>query len=167
MKSRESEARIGSGSTATGTGARRRRAAWPGIPLAAAIALGAASGDATTTLEVRGAWVRAMPPGRAMTAAYATIENKGTVDVTLTGVSASRGDASLHESMRVDGRMSMRPVEKLSIPAGGEIRLEPGGLHVMLMGLERVPAEGESVELCFDSDAQELCVDAPVMKRAP
>ena len=108
-----------------------------------------------------------MPPGRAMTAAYVTIENKGAVDVTLTGVSASRGDASLHESMRVDGRMSMRPVEKLSIPAGGEIRLEPGGLHVMLMGLERVPAEGESVELCFDSDAQELCVDAPVMKRAP
>ncbi|MEL7045533.1 MAG: copper chaperone PCu(A)C [Pseudomonadota bacterium] len=135
--------------------------------LATATPLAAGAEDGASALELQGAWIRAMPPGRAMTAAYATIENKGSVDVVLTGVTSSRGNATLHESMRVDGQMRMRPIEKLSVPAGGEIRLEPGGLHVMLMGLERVPEEGESVGLCFENDLQELCVEAPVMRRAP
>ncbi|MEM1190994.1 MAG: copper chaperone PCu(A)C [Pseudomonadota bacterium] len=167
MKTRAIAAQDGRGKS------ERRIRAWlcPGsaglaMLLAAGVPL-AATADAANALELQGAWIRAMPPGRSMTAAYGTIENKGSVDVVLTGVTSSRGNATLHESMRVDGQMRMRPIEKLNVPAGGEIRLEPGGLHVMLMGLERGPVEGEAVDLCFDNDLQELCVEAPVMRRAP
>ena len=37
----------------------------------------------------------------------------------------------------------MRPVEAIDVPAGSTVRLEPGGLHIMFVGLERPLAEGE------------------------
>jgi copper(I)-binding protein len=46
-----------------------------------------------------------------------------------------------------DGVMRMRPVEALLVPAHGEAVLEPGGLHVMLMGLGDPLVEGNSLPL--------------------
>ncbi len=112
-------------------------------------------------LVLEDAWVRAMPPGRPMTAAYLRIENPLGEPVTITSVSADRGSASLHESRQVDGQMQMRELSELAVPAGGEAVLEPGGLHIMLMGLETTPAEGDTLTLCIQSSAGEVCTAAP------
>ena len=105
-------------------------------------------------LVVRDAWVRSavVPEGMAVpvnSAAYLTIRNRGDapdklVEVTIGG--ATR--VELHESF-VDERgiASMRPVDSVEVPPGGEARLEPGGFHVMLMGLESTLWVGDSIEI--------------------
>ena len=108
-----------------------------------------------------------MPPGRRMTAAYLRIVNDGTEAVVVDGVSASQGDASLHETVVVEGQSRMRAVDALSVPAGGDVALEPGGLHMMLMGLTSTPVEGEHLRLCIHSSDAVVCTDAVVSREAP
>lgn len=102
-----------------------------------------------------------------MTAAYLTVANPTDREIIIRSVGASRGDASLHENRRVDGQVQMRALATLTLPANGEVSLEPGGLHIMLMGLDRTPAVGETLRLCLASTAGTACTDAPVLRRAP
>jgi periplasmic copper chaperone A len=81
-------------------------------------------------------------------AVYLTVRNDGDADDRLTGISTEIADrAELHASVVEDGVMRMRPVEALEIPAQGEAVLEPGGLHVMLVGLRAPLEEGGSFPL--------------------
>jgi hypothetical protein len=54
--------------------------------------------------------------------------------------------------VRAEGLATMRPVESITIPAGAEIRFEPGGLHVMIMGLESSLVSGDTVRLSLEFD---------------
>lgn len=115
-------------------------------------------------ISVSAAWVRALPPGVANTAAYMTLHNTGATDVELLGAASSvAGKVELHETMNHDGMMHMMHVRSVVIPAGGELKLESGGLHLMLMQLRAMPAAGTEVELQLRfSDGSELLVRAPV-----
>ena len=70
-------------------------------------------------------------------AVYLTITNEGETDDTLVSVSTDRADlAEVHETRDQDEIAVMMPHEgALEIPAGESVSLEPGGLHVMLIGL--------------------------------
>jgi periplasmic copper chaperone A len=84
-------------------------------------------------------------------AAYLTVRNGGDQDDRLIGVSSEVADkALLHSSAMQDGVMKMRPVEVLEVPAHGEAVLEPGGLHVMLIGLKEPLEEGKSFALTLE-----------------
>jgi len=84
-------------------------------------------------------------------AAYLTVRNGGDEDDRLIGVSAEIADqAALHSSMMQDGVMRMRPVEAVEVPAGGEAVLEPGGVHIMLVGLKGRLEEGQSFALTLE-----------------
>jgi copper(I)-binding protein len=102
-----------------------------------------------------------------MTAAYLRIVNPGPAPVVVTAVRSPAGEASLHESRRVDGQMQMRELAELEVPGGGEAVLAPGGLHIMLMGLESTPVEGATLSLCLVTGAGEVCTEAPVRREAP
>lgn len=118
-------------------------ALWPGFAPSTAAAQQAPAG---TGLRVRDAWARPSMPGRAMSAAYAVVENPGEAAVALTGVSCEGvASAELHESFEANGMMRMRPVPSLTVPAGGRVELRPGGYHVMLMGLTRALSAGDRV----------------------
>ena len=81
-------------------------------------------------------------------AAYLTVRNDGDADDRLIGISSEVADrAELHESDMQDGVMRMRAVEAVEVPAGGQAALEPGGLHVMLIGLKAPLEEGGSFAL--------------------
>lgn len=70
-------------------------------------------------------------------AVFVTIRNDGSEDDALVGVeSEDAARAELHTHIHQNGRMMMRPVEQITIPAGGEAKLQPGGDHIMLMGLK-------------------------------
>jgi copper(I)-binding protein len=59
--------------------------------------------------------------------------------------------------------LHMMHVNKVSIPAQGEVTLVSGGLHLMLTKLREQPADGSEVELLLQfSDGSELSVLAPV-----
>lgn len=99
------------------------------------------------SLEIDHPWSRATVPNAKVAAGYLIIKNTGTEPDRLVSILTEiAGKAEVHE-MSVDsaGVMTMRPVgAALDIPAGGEVKLAPKGLHVMFMELKRQIKEGES-----------------------
>jgi periplasmic copper chaperone A len=61
------------------------------------------------------------------------------------------------------GMMTMQEVERIDIPAGATVRLEPGGFHIMLLDVQQTLEPGDTVEvtLVFES-AGEVVVTAEV-----
>jgi copper(I)-binding protein len=123
----------------------------------------AEASDAEVT--VTGAWIREPAEGQTVSAAYGVIANNGEEEITLVGASAPiEGTVEIHETiMDDDGTMSMQErTEGFLIPAGGEITLEPGGSHVMIMGIEPTEIVGTiDVTFIFDSGL-EVTVPAEV-----
>jgi hypothetical protein len=63
--------------------------------------------------------------------------------------------------------MKMRPAGPLEIPPGEEVRLEPGGMHIMLMQLRQPLEEGERIPITFIfGEAGEITVSAPITSLA-
>ena len=140
------------------------------IAVAAALAALLLSGAAAPlaadeALRIEDAWVRAMPPGQRMSAAYMRIVAADQA-VLVRGVSSPIGTASLHETQTIDGRRRMRPLDALPIAAGAAATLAPGGRHIMLTGLTHTPREGEFVRLCLHTDRGTICTEASVRGHA-
>jgi copper(I)-binding protein len=93
------------------------------------------------------------------------IHNSTGFDDALVGASSSAASVvEIHETtMAEDGTMGMAPVAEVPIPAGGDAVLEPGGYHVMLVGLVAPLEVGHAieVELEFQSAAPQT-VTVPV-----
>jgi copper(I)-binding protein len=111
-------------------------------------------------------YVRAVPPGQPNSASFMTVTNAGGSDHALVGGSSPAAKVvELHTHTMEGGMMRMRQVEKIDLPAGKEVTLKPGGLHVMLIGLKQNLTPGENVPLTLKfEDGSELTVDAPVRK---
>jgi len=110
---------------------------------------------------------RIAPPigNRTITAGFLTLHNRG-ADTAL--VAANCGDVKqleLHQMESSGGMMRMKMVERIPLPAGQEVRLHSGGLHLMLIGLKRRIAEGDVlvVRLRF-ADGSTSDVRMPVRK---
>lgn len=89
-------------------------------------------------------------PDRATMAVYATIaNNSGTVDTLVSVTTTAARRAMLHETMNHGGMQMMHPAPHLVVPAGSFVRLEPGRTHVMLEGLARTFAPGDTLPLVF------------------
>lgn len=59
--------------------------------------------------------------------------------------------------------MRMRRVEAIDIPAGGEARLEPGGLHLMFIDLTAPLKQGEAVPVTLlFAKAGEVALSLPI-----
>ena len=120
-------------------------------------------------LVVDGAWVRASIGDSKVSAAYLSIANRGESADHLVGVAVERaGHAMIHRSAVVDGVMKMRHVDAVEIPPGGSVRLEPGGLHVMLMGVASRLEAGERISLTLVFErAGEVELSVPVRRSPP
>jgi len=114
-------------------------------------------------LIAQDAWVR-FTPGTDMAAAYMTLRNVSTAAVVVTRIqSPVAGHAMIHETTVQGGQARMRPHEPLTIGPGKTVRLEPGGLHVMLHGLTQPLVPGQSVPLVIEiAGGGTLHVTAPV-----
>ena len=102
-------------------------------------------------------------------AAFMVIANGGTeVDVLLSGETDVAQVVEVHEMADVDGVIEMRPlVDGLAISAGGEETLEPGGYHLMLIGLREDLTNGKTFDLTLHfQNAGEVTVPVTVRPRA-
>ncbi len=115
--------------------------------LALSLASCSPSPNRAPDIKVADAWARAPVPGRIVTAAYLTISNSGAADDLLIGVTSSSGPAAVHSTSMARGIMRMRQIDRLSLPAGATVRLEPGGTHLMLTELREPLGAGGNVEL--------------------
>lgn len=133
------------------------------------IVVGAATSLSTLAndLVVADGWVRETPPGRSMTAAYGTLKNVGDEVLVILGVNAEiAAHSSLHETRIERDRSTMRPVSNLAIAPGEDVKLAPGGMHIMLMKLDAPLLEGESIDICFElENNSKACHSVPVSKR--
>lgn len=126
-----------------------------------------ASPEGDSPLTVSGSWARPGPqdsPG----AVYLTITNRGSTRDTLTGGETAACEVlEIHETVeREDGVMGMQPVEGgIAVSGGGEIKLEPGGYHLMCIGRTRDFKEGESLLLQLNfKQAGTLDLDVPIRR---
>lgn len=98
-------------------------------------------------LVITQAWSRATPGGSKVAGGYLTIENTGPAQDRL--LSASTNVAKkieIHEMAVGDGVVTMRPVEGgLPIEPGHIVKFEPGGLHLMIVGLSAPLVQGDKV----------------------
>ena len=117
---------------------------------------------AAKSITVSDAYVRAVPPGQPNSAAFMALSNRSAADHALVEV---RSDVAEAVELHTHSMMQMRRVAQIDVPAGGETRLQPGGLHVMLIGLQRELQPGEAVSLQFEfEDGSLLELSAPVRK---
>ncbi len=121
-----------------------------------------------TPVELLDGWVRALPPTQTSTAAYMTLVNRGQQPLAVTGASASIAQrVEIHTTREVDGMVRMERLPQLQLAPGEQVQLVPGGTHIMLLGLERMPQAGETVRLCLElAPGGQRCIDAPVRKSA-
>ncbi|EAR60673.1 copper chaperone PCu(A)C [Neptuniibacter caesariensis] len=130
------------------------------------VAAMATSSMAMAEVTVKDAYARAVPPGQMNSASFMMLNNDEEKSVSLVSGSSSVAKVvELHNHINENGVMKMRQIEKIDIPAKGMAHLQPGGLHVMLIGLKKDLMEGDNIDLNLefsDGSSQELTI--PVKK---
>lgn len=122
--------------------------------------------SAADSVKVDDPYVRAVPPGQPNSASFMTLQNSSGSDHALVGAESPVAKVvELHTHIEMDGMLSMRPVERIELPAGESVELRPGGLHVMLLGLQQKlnPGDKVPVRLLFE-DGSGLDLSAEVRK---
>lgn len=116
------------------------------------------------SISVNEAYVRAPVADRDVTAAFMTIVNNGETDTALRNASSPAAETvELHQHTHSDGMMRMREVDGIDIAAQASVALEPGGYHMMLIGIKPELRDQESVELNLTfSTGETVTLTAPV-----
>jgi len=142
----------------------RRRALAAATALLAAASWPGARG-APPPVSVRDAWIRGTVEGQTGSGAYLEITSRE--DAQLVGASAPFTDrVEVHEMREVDGRMTMRRIERLALPANTPVALNHD-YHLMLIGLHQQLRVGQTLTLTLEIlDAhgvrRAVAVQAPV-----
>ena len=153
---------------------RRRIAGVVGaLALLSPLTFTAAVAATPPTLELQDAWIRWVPSVVPNTALYGVLVNHGAVPVALVGgVTPAATMCKPMTTVKQDTGspsgpvFTMEPVDALSVPAHGTLKLEPGGDHLMVMGLAAPLRLGTELELTLRFDgAAPLTVTVPVLER--
>lgn len=119
--------------------------------------------SANDTVKIEKVWVRPAP-ANGTSAVFMVIKNAGKNPDRL--VSASTDSAKiveLHDHIADGDVKRMRPVNGIDIPAGGEVILKPGGLHVMLFDLTRELIKNDKIHLILNFEkAGKVYLEVPI-----
>ncbi|MEL6789141.1 MAG: copper chaperone PCu(A)C [Pseudomonadota bacterium] len=124
--------------------------------------------DSGSAITVSAPWARPARTVGGTSAIYFTLCGNTNTDMLLRAETTVADATEIHET-RTDaaGRRAMMPVSSLTIPKAAPLSFEPGGLHVMLIGL-KAPLEVETtldLTLIFEK-AGPVAVRVPVKKQA-
>jgi copper(I)-binding protein len=131
---------------------------------ASALALMLASPASAADIEVTAPFARATAGSAQAGAAFMTLKNMSARDDELVSASSPvANSAELHTHLMEGDIMRMREVPSIDVPAGGSVSMQPGGLHVMLMGLKQPLRQGEVFPLTLTfANAGPITVEIPV-----
>ncbi|MDT0609762.1 copper chaperone PCu(A)C [Streptomyces lancefieldiae] len=114
--------------------------------------------SSTAELTVDAAYIP-QPVSAAMAAGFLTITNNGDAKDELTSVTSEAGDVTVHET--VDG--TMKEVDRLPVPAHGQLVFKSGGNHLMFEKLKQRPEQGQTVSVALHfAHSDPVTVDMPV-----
>jgi copper(I)-binding protein len=125
--------------------------------LLTALALGACR-PAGPQIEIKEAWGRPSPMQAGTGAAYMVINNTGSEDDKLISAASDVAEAvEIHDMTMENDVMKMFRIDGIDIPAGGSATLQPGGKHVMFIGLYEKLEIGQviTVTLEFEKSGQQ------------
>jgi copper(I)-binding protein len=118
-----------------------------------------------SSIEVNDAYARATPPVLPNSAAFLTIKNQSNQDIALIGASSSAAKTvELHTHDMKNGVMKMYQVPNIPVKAKSQTVLQPGGYHIMLIGLTKKPLKvGQEIELILNfSNGKKMTINAPI-----
>ena len=131
----------------------------------AATVPGSAPVDGADRPTVSGAWVRPPMGAGRPAAGYLTIAGiPDRADALVAASTTAAPMVEIHETTADgSGMAAMHPVDRIEIPAGATVVLEPGGYHLMLIdpNAELVPGERVEITLTFEI-AGEVTVRAEI-----
>ena len=99
-------------------------------------------------VAVSDAWSRASAPGQDSAAVYLRITSQQSARLVAV-TSPAANSAEIHSMTHDNSVMKMRELDALPLPAGQEVELGSGGIHLMLIGLKRPLKAGGKVPLTF------------------
>lgn len=101
----------------------------------------------TKSVSAKSAWTRTTVEGVRNGAAYMTLKNEtGQDDVLIGASSTSARKVEIHESKLNElGVYTMNKITELPVKSGEEITFSPGGLHLMLVGLNQPLEVGNEI----------------------
>jgi len=127
----------------------------PAAPATAVVTIG--------DLRLAAPWARATAPAAMNGAAFLTLDNGGATDRLVAATADVSRVVELHTHVREGEVMRMRKVDAIEVTGGTTTRLEPGGLHIMLIGLHKPLAEGQRFPLTLTfANAGNVVVDVTV-----
>jgi copper(I)-binding protein len=97
------------------------------------------------SLKISAPWARATPKGASVGGGYMMITNTGAVpDRLVSGSTEISSRFEVHEMKMEGGVMKMRPVANgIEIKPGQTVEFNPGGYHVMFVGLTKQLMQGD------------------------
>jgi copper(I)-binding protein len=111
------------------------------------MAAAASPAAAQNAIQVTDAWIMTPPPNASEASAYLSVRSASS-DRLLSVSCDCSARAELHDMQVVNGVMEMRQLRYgIAVDAGGTIRLDPRGAHIMLIGLSGALEEGADVTL--------------------
>ncbi len=133
--------------------------------LAGMLLLSACSPEGTD-IEAHDYWARAaLRDGTS--AVYMLLHNHSDTDDELVGISTDVASAAeMHLSqMSADGVMQMTRQESIPMPADVDLELQPGGYHIMLIGLKQDLKAGDEFSLTlYFKNHEEIILTIPVLE---
>jgi len=106
------------------------------------------------------AWIRLLP-AQLPAGAYVTLDNQGSSTATLVSAhSAAYASVMLHQSTTdASGNSGMHMLDRLAVPAHGQVSLAPASYHLMLQQPAHPLKPGETVAITLDfADGSHLAV---------
>ncbi len=109
-------------------------------------------------LSVKDVYVPEPPPGQTMAVMYLTISNLSDGARTLVAASSpAAARVEFHTHVHANGQMKMQALPKVELPGHSDTVFKPGGLHLMLFGLQRALKAGDEVPVTLSlSDGSRL-----------
>lgn len=117
-------------------------------------------------VDVMHPYARAVPAGQENSAVFMMLKNNSARPVSLIQAQSSVAESvELHTHMVHNGVMMMRQVPEIQIPGNGSVKLQPGGFHIMLIGLKQQLKEGEKIRVKLHfSNGSLSTIELPVKK---
>ncbi len=117
-----------------------------------------------TGLEISHAYVREVPPVSPTSAGFMTIKNLTNKAIKIVSAESQVAEKTeLHNHINDNGVMRMREVPFIKIPANGQIKLKPAGLHIMLIGLKQPIKAYQNIDITLRlENGDETLVSMPV-----
>lgn len=125
-----------------------------------------AAAKASESITVIDPYVRAVAPGQTVSAAFMQLENGSAEALSVVNATSTVSKVvELHSHVHEGGMMKMRRIDNIDVPANGKAVLEPGGLHIMLIGLHDELQLDQKVSITLEfSDGSSKTIEAPVRK---